>query len=899
MATEVKLKSAGGGRLPQPGPDNHSGLLDNILSAASIGAGRISNRIFQEVNPFFCDMLGYEPEELLGQSSKILYPSEEDFVKSGEYKYKQIAEYGKGTVETKLRRKDGALLDIRISSVPLNPSDLSAGVLFTAMDITKTKQVERDLSTSRSRSTNLIQTSPMGILIYQLNEAGKLILTEANPAVETILGEDYNGAVGNSILEIFPNLENTEILDSYIKVAETGENWTTTNFQYRDDRIAGAYDILAFRIAHRQVAVMFSDITERKQTEQRLQQSEEKHRKIYQNIQDVYFELDTDTTILDVSPSATKITKYTREELIGKPLSVLSVDDKIKDLFLNLLFKKGELLDFDVPIKDKDGRVIFCSVNVKIEFDINQEPLKIIGSLRDITERRLAREKISKLEMAVEQSPSSVVITNLEGNIEYVNPKFTEVTGYTREEAIGKNPSLLKSGTQEPAFYEELWCTISAGKEWRGEFHNKRKDGSTFWEMASISPIRNQHDEITHFIAIKEDISDRKIWEQQLQEAKEKAEDSDRLKSAFLANMSHEIRTPMNAILGFSELLKHREIPESERQEYINLISTKGNDLMAIISDLIDISRIEAGDMKLSRINISVDELVKEVYEQTKKEKDFRGKDMVQIRRNISTDSVPRILSDKNRLRQVFTNLLSNALKFTHEGFVEIGYETKDDQVHFFVRDTGIGIEPDKHAIIFERFRQADDSQTRRYGGTGLGLAISRQIVELLGGEIWVESNPGQGSTFWFSQSLNEVDRKDDSPPDIAEVYDDGGELNLENRKILIAEDDSSNYLFLESLLGAYKAELIWARDGNQAVEIHKNIENIDLILMDIRMPSLNGLLATEKIRETDKNIPILALTAFAFADDRQKSLEAGCDEHLTKPVKIQELKYMLSKYLG
>ncbi|GAI97212.1 unnamed protein product, partial [marine sediment metagenome] len=204
-----------------------------------------------------------------------------------------------------------------------------------------------------------------------------------------------------------------------------------------------------------------------------------------------------------------------------------------------------------------------------------------------------------------------------------------------------------------------------------------------------------------------------------------------------------------------------------------------------------------------------------EVFEQTKKEKDLKGKETVQIRKKISMEGEPIILSDKNRLRQVFTNLLSNALKFTKEGYIETGYRIRDQFIHFYVKDTGIGIDKDKQEIIFERFRQADDSHTRKYGGTGLGLAISRQIIGLLGGEIWVESNPGQGSTFWFSIPIEEIEYKQDNLPDISEIYA-GRDMNLENRKILIAEDDPSNYLFLESMLQRSKAEIIWARDGSQ-----------------------------------------------------------------------------------
>jgi CheY-like chemotaxis protein len=302
--------------------------------------------------------------------------------------------------------------------------------------------------------------------------------------------------------------------------------------------------------------------------------------------------------------------------------------------------------------------------------------------------------------------------------------------------------------------------------------------------------------------------------------------------------------------------------------------------------------------MKLASTYIYVNELVKEVFQQTHKEKDLKNKNLVQIRISIPENVEPIILSDKNRLRQVFTNLLSNALKFTHQGFVEIGYEIKENQVHFYVKDTGIGISNDKHEIIFERFRQADDTTTRKYGGTGLGLAISRQIVGLLGGKIRVESIPGQGSSFWFTIPVHEIEKKNTGLPELSEVYAEEN-LNLEHRKILIAEDDPSNYLFLESLLGPTKAEIVWARDGKQAVDIHAMNPDIDLILMDIRMPGLNGLLATEAIRKKDQEIPIIALTAFAFADDKIRSLEAGCNEHLAKPIKIEELKFNLDKYLG
>ncbi len=872
--------------------------LHSIFDAAPVGIGLVQDRVIRDVNPFFYNMLGYKADELIGKDARMLYPSNEEYERVGEIKYDAISQNGKGSLETRLVRKDGKILDILVTTVPLDPSNPSAGETFTAMDITGQKWTEKALLDSEQRSRNLIEASPMGIFIYQLNEAGDLILIEANPATKRILGFDTSSYLGKRIEDIFPKIYETELPGRYKKAAVSGETWSTTDLYYNDKQIAGAYDMVAFQVVPGQVAVKFSDITSRKQTEQKLLVSEEKHRTIFQNIQDVYFEMAPDTTILEVSPSVSKISQYKREDLVGKSIDHLVVDEKIKNTFLKLLFEKGELKDFDVRAKDKDDRVIYCSVNIKIEKGSDGTPLKAIGSLRDITERKLARERISKLERAVEQSPSSVVITDLDGKIEYVNPRFTEITGYTKEDALGQNPSLMKSGTHDKDFYKELWNAIRSGNEWRGEFLNKRKDGTTFWEMASISPVRNDMNQITHYIAIKDDITERKNIEQQLLEAKEKAEESDRLKSAFLANMSHEIRTPMNAILGFSEILQHEGIQPKDRQEYIKLINDKGNDLMNIITDLIDISRIEAGDMKLVKTHIRINDLIIEICDQVKKEKALKGKDEVQIRYQIQEDAEYSILSDKNRLRQVFNNLLGNALKFTNDGYIELGYDFLDDHVRFYVKDSGIGITPENQKVIFERFRQGDNSYTRKHGGTGLGLAISKQIIELLGGKIGVESKPDQGASFYFTLPL---ERRTEPLPAVAKLDQPRYQNNLKlaAKKILIAEDDSSNYMFLESFLRSTEAELIWARNGHQAVDIHAGRDDIDLILMDIRMPEMNGLLATEKIRSTDQNIPIIALTAFAFADDRVKSMEAGCTEHLSKPVKTQELKRLLQKYLG
>ena len=896
-------------------------------------------------------------------------------------------------------------------------------IIGVGLDISEQKITEAALHASESRSKNIMERSPLGMHIYKINEVGQLILIGCNSAADEITGIATRKLIGLPIEKAFPSAANTEIPERYKKAALEGVSWKKTDLIYEDDQIKGAYDILAFQIAPGEMAVKFQDITNKKRTEEKLRLSEERYRKIFQNIQDVYFELTPDRIIQEVSPSVSKISSYTREELLGQNIEMLSVDDSIMYNFINELYKKGQLRDADVPLQDKDGRIVYCSVNIALEKDDKGNPLRIIGSLRDITERKQAREKISKLSRAVEQSPATVMITDVKGNIEYVNEKFSQTTGYSKEEAIGQNPRILKSGEQPKEFYTELWETISQGNEWRGEFRNKRKDGSLYWEMASISPIRNAFGEITHYLGIKEDISElkqiqqtleeselhyrslymeapsgyqslshegyvvevnpawveitgykpseaigkcfdefldepskkafgnnfeklihngstagneydlirkdgevvhislngrvnydidgnfkqthciitditeRKNFEKELQIAKEHAEESDRLKSAFLANMSHEIRTPMNAILGFSELLESRELTAQEQKDYISMINAKGNELMLIISDLIDISRIEAGDLKLVKSRFEVNKFIAEIFNQFKESKYAKSKQHIQVRMNIRNDIDPVLNSDKNRLKQVFNNLLSNALKFTQEGFIELGYELMDNKIKFSVKDSGLGIHENNHDLIFERFRQADDSYTRKYGGTGLGLAISKQIVGLLGGNIWVESKKDQGSSFFITLDLDQKGLAT-SEKELDQQIIRKKRHDFTDKKILIAEDDGSNYLFLESLLRNTGAKLIWAKDGEQALDIFRYTPDLDLIIMDIRMPEKNGLQATEEIRKVNATIPIIALTAFAFSDDKEKSIEAGCNEHLSKPVKSDELKRVMQRYL-
>jgi len=408
-----------------------------------------------------------------------------------------------------------------------------------------------------------------------------------------------------------------------------------------------------------------------------------------------------------------------------------------QEAFYNAEGKKRWLLTSKIPIFDNEG---------------NSSGLVGIG--RDITEIKKAEEQILKLSMSIEQSPSTIVITDVKGNIEYVNAKFTEISGYSAEEAIGQTPRFLKSGHTPGEVYEQMWKTIGSGEVWRGELLNRKKNGEFFWEWITTASIKNEDDEITNYVAIKEDISLRKQMEAELLVAKNKAEESDRLKSAFLANMSHEIRTPLNSIIGFSELLADSHFEIEEKDEFIGHIISNGNSLLSIISDIMDISKMESGMVSIRTREVPVLKIVTEIGRQFKCRFEEKGIDF-RIKYEKELESV-HVMADPERLNQIFNNLLSNAVKFTNKGFVQLGFSKAGNMLQFEVKDSGIGIPKDFHAKIFDRFSQVETSNSRQYGGNGLGLAITKFLIEQMNGQIRLESESEVGTSFYFTLPLTD-----------------------------------------------------------------------------------------------------------------------------------------------
>jgi len=391
----------------------------------------------------------------------------------------------------------------------------------------------------------------------------------------------------------------------------------------------------------------------------------------------------------------------------------------------------------------------------------------------------------------------------------------------------------------------------------------------------------------------------RKELENKLMQAKEKAEEADKLKSAFLANMSHEIRTPMNAIIGFSQLLALPDLSLEKRKQYIEIINGKGNSLVKLINDIIDASKIDAGQLTVVFTPFNLNNLLRNLLRFYQKERVFQKREALDIKMIIpeGTDFL-ELVSDEGRLEQVLTNLIGNSLKFTERGFIEFGYTLDNKHLKFFVKDTGIGIDPQMQTMIFERFRQVDDDSVKKYGGTGLGLSITKGIITLLGGTIWVESELESGTTFYFTLPYRIHQRKN-SKIEFQSIEDQILYPDWKNKVILVAEDEEVNFIYINEILGLTGANIIWAKDGAQAVELVNTIKKVDLILMDIKMPVMNGYAATMEIKQINPKLPIVAQTAYAFTEDRQKAEAAGCNDYLTKPINSRELFTTLSKFLG
>ncbi|MCF8270532.1 MAG: PAS domain S-box protein [Chlorobium sp.] len=1007
---------------------NEDELLQRTFRAVSAGIGLISDCVIMEINNRFCRMVGYSRVELRHRNIRMLYISDDDYEYVSRELVRQIREYGTGTVETRMKCKDGRIIDLLLSFAPLDPSDHAQGITFTALDITDQKQKENEFKETRHRYSFLFENMGSGLAVYEPLDGGRDFRFKAfNPAAEAITRISRDKVIGSTLLTLFPNMDKTGLLDALRRVSETGRPEHPPPFYYQDNDRQGWRENHIYRIPSGEVVALFDDITGYWETKNALQKSEEKLRLLFDHIRDSVFVhpiLDngdlgrfemvnaaacrtlgyTEEEFLQMSPielddpeqssryipeathhllhdgqvlfEAVQVSKNgtgipvevssNRVELSGCPYIISTVRDisgrkeSERELqenrrFLQSIYEGVNHSIFVVDVQP-DGTYRYRGINrqhetltgisnaeiagkapaqvlepffaeevvrhyddcvhgeapVRYEEQLpfrgrecwwetvlnpirNKEGVvcRIIGTSTDITQHKHALAALKKLSVAVKQSPSVVVITGIDGTIEYVNPKFTDLTGYSATEVIGKNLRDVQSGMVSAEVYDRLWKKVLGGQEWHGEFYNKKKNGELYWEEAVIAPILNEEGVITNFVAVKEDVTEKKKLWSELIAAKEKAEESDRLKTAFLANLSHEIRTPMNGILGFSSLLKEPHLTGEEQEEFIGLIEQSGLRMLNIINELIDISRIEAGETVLQIAETSLNSLLHDLYaffQPVAGKKGLRFGCFPGL-----SDEESLIETDSSKLNQILSNLIQNALKFTDEGYVDFGYTRQDGVLDLYVIDSGIGIPIARQEEIFDRFRQVDASPTRNFGGTGLGLSISRAFVEMLGGSISVTSIEGRGSEFHFTLPYNRSGSSEiaDSDQQFSEKP-----LSLQDITILVVEDDPSSSILLKTILNGADIMTIHAQNGREAVEQVTMRSDIRMVLMDIKMPVMDGFEATRLIKQIRPGLPVIAQTAFALEEDREKSVAAGFDAFITKPIRNVELMELIERHL-
>ena len=768
------------------------------------------------------------------------------------------------------------------------------------IDISNLKIIEDDLAQSRIEISAIVNAyehivfrvnSESTILSYRCPNDDLLFSAPENflnKKVGHVLPKDVGTLLEDSIHKAFQKIKSIYV--EYSLMLETGEH-------YFESRIIpiNTYEALVF----------INDITSRKREEFELIAAERKAHenearfKALHNASFGGIGIHNKGLILECNQGLSDMMGYSLEELIG-------MDG------LNLIAEKSRkrvreyiIEGYEKPYEEfglrKNGEEFPLRLEAR-NIPYNGKTVRTV-EFRDISDQKRAEQEILNAKEFAQRNENfyNAILNNMgdplfvkdhDSRLVLVNDAFCEFLHTTREKVIGNTMANHVSTEEQEAFLKIDRQVLFDGKENINEETISIKGFAT----KTISTRKTRfvdHDGTKYLIGIIRDISNRKREEIELLAAKEKAEQADQLKSAFLANMSHEIRTPMNGILGFAELLKEPNLTGEKQQEYIKIIEESGERMLNIINDIISISKIEAGLMEVHNQYSNINEQIDYIY-------NFFLPEVVKKGLNLNHhNSLPldeaNVTTDREKLFAILTNLVKNAIKHTEKGSIDFGYTIKDKEIIFHVKDSGIGIPDNRKEAIFKRFIQADITNKMALQGAGLGLSISKAYVEMLGGKLWLESQEGQGSTFYFTLPYF---RNIGTIPHIKVKEKTTTEEVLKNKlKILIAEDDKISELLISLAVKNLVSEIIYAKNGIEAIDACKNNPDIDLVLMDMQMPKMDGHEATQKIRKFNKDIIIIAQTANALSNESEVMLEAGCNDIISKPIQIEELKRLIGKH--
>lgn len=956
---------------------------------------------YTECNNAFLKMLGYSADEIIGKTFMDITP--EGYESLDENIYKELAQKGEfGPYEKVYIKKNGEKIPVVINGYLTNDVNQTPLVWTTIQDISVLKKNERELRQSEEKFRSFVENASDVILALSLQ--GHTLYV--SPNIEKMLGYKQDEIINHPMHEYV----HPEDLQSYL-------------MQVKDYLVRGLpSENMEYRIHHKNGEWRWVQVTTsinrdsnqnlygiailRDFTKDKLAQDELKRLSLVASQStNIIVITNASREVEWVNDAFTKLTGYTKEEVIGKnpgtflqgPLTSKRDLERIHEGLLSGKPFKAEVYNYS-----KSGHGYWVEVYITPTYGEKGELQSYIAVENDITERKHSEEQILKLTKGIENSPTVIVITDSNGVIEYVNNRFTEVTGYTPQETQGHTPRILKSGFHNRKFYKDLWDTIKSGNNWTGEIYNAKKDGTYYWESATISPIMNADNEITHFIALKEDITDRKLMYDEMLETLDRAEQATRAKSEFLATMSHEIRTPMNGVIGMTSLLAKTKLTD-EQLDYVNTIRNSGDALLTIINDILDFSKIESGRMELELHPFDIRQCIEDVVDLFWLKSTQKG---ISLTYSVSPNIKHKVLGDVTRVRQILVNLVGNAIKFTEVGGIHIDVKldrkhkaTKTSEITFSVKDTGLGIPSDKLSKLFTPFTQVDSSITRRFGGTGLGLAITSRLLELMSSHIYVDSQEGNGSNFYFTLNFKNTDIVDctitpinlkknkvylsisnasikttlsnilnsinlniiDNPTEATVIFSEKCQAESESARtifvnsinkncnhpeldtqlmlplktsavinalikhtaiadnsnkektnetetkllaerypisILVAEDNTINQKLMNKSLSFYGYSADIAANGLEVLEALER-QPYDLIFMDLQMPEMDGLEATKKIisRYKEYRPKIVAMTASALGADKEACFEAGMDDYVSKPIKIDIIEEMIIKW--
>lgn len=982
-----------------------------VTSPDSININRLSDGVYVSLNEGFTKITGYTEEETIGKSSIELeiwaVPSDRNKLIEG------LKNNGKvDNLETVFRMKDGRLIT-GIMSASVIDIDGTQHILSITRDISDRKRAEIALIESETRYRELVELAVDGILLGS-NDG---FITDANSYIMSLTGRSRDQLIGIHISDLFVP---EDLVKSPLRfdLLHKGETVINERRIFRLDGREIPIEMHTKMMPDGTYQSIYHDITERKKTQTALTESNEKLESIFRAAP-VGIGLVVNRVFTDINDTFCEMTGYSRNDLIGKDSEMIYPSKEEYDFVGKEKYKQISLAgsgSVETRFRRKDGIMINVLMS-STPLDIHDFSKGVTFTAMDITELLSKETQLRKLSKAVEQNPVSIIIANTEGLIEYVNPKFCEVTGYSADELAGKNPSILSSHEKTSEEYRILWDTIKSGKEWHGEFHNKKKNGDLYWESALISPIKNEKDEITHFLGIKEDITLRKLLEESTREsekryrelflnnpiptyifdestlefvevndaaiesygysrkefasmtlmdlrikeeipelmlslanigkstfhstsmrhlkkngtlfpveitshslpekngrktrlvtviditdrikaaeqmiiARDKAEASDRLKTTFLNNISHEVRTPLNGILGFAEIINQPGLSDEERKESLLMLFQSSDRLLNTINSYMDISLLTSGAMSVIKKDFYPAILLSNLFEINQP---LCSQKKLQLYLNIPEggDKVS-MHTDPEILRKIFGHLLDNAIKFTDKGTIHFGFTFSESEICFFVRDTGIGIQKKSLHHIFDKFTKEERGHQRFSEGSGLGLSIVKGMTEILGGNISVESEQESGSKFDLTFQI-----KPASGVITGKVRVMNTDKKFENDTILIAEDDDTNFFYLNAILSReYGSRILHAENGRKAIDLFRENPDIRLVLMDIKMPEIDGFEATRQIKMIRSDVPVIAITAYAMSGDEERILAAGCDSYLSKPISKDRLLRKIAEFV-